>query len=536
MVGQANRIVPATVLLLSLTATGCFDYTLPADPDGTTDVPVETDTADLDVDADADGDPGDADGDGDPVEVDCNGFESDQDRALFVAPDGNDSSPGTMGQPMRSIQVAIDAAASNAGKDAVYVSAGEYEESLVLRDGVSVYGGFDRGAGWTHNASNTVTINAPGTVGVRADDISTSITLGWLSIVSANAAGPGEASFGIVASSSTLVIHCCSITSGAGGAGAGGTDGADGEGFAGHPEMEGGSGLNGCEYGCHCPVGCGECGDCDQPVPGGGGTSPCGNNGGAGGAPGRYESGGMPGEPGSGGALGGEGGPSTCAAIPGGEGGAGLSPAFEPPWNGSAGNGTGSIIVGEWVPSPGGDGTQGPDGHGGGGGGGGGGDCHESCLEGLCESYGGSGGGGGGGGCGGFPGTAGGGGGASMAILLVDSEATVYGCRIATLGGGDGGAGGSGGNGGGGGPGGDGGFAEALDQGGPGGAGGSGGNGAHGGAGGGGGGGPSIGIGRTGASILDEIGNTFVLAAGGSGGSSSGNAGLSGVTENIHSF
>jgi len=113
------------------TDTGIVD----TDTNGT-DTSTETDTADTGI--------ADTNGTGD-TETTGMGFPDD---AVFVhGEDGFDSNPGTLDEPKRTIQAAIDAAAELPGS-AVYVAEGTYEldfqnnKYITLVDGVSLYGGY----------------------------------------------------------------------------------------------------------------------------------------------------------------------------------------------------------------------------------------------------------------------------------------------------------------------------------------------------------------------------------------------------------
>jgi len=467
---------------------------------------------------------------------DCDGIDGTITRAIFVATTGNNSWPGTQSQPKRDVQAAIDAAVADSTKDHVYVSVGTYNETLVMADDVSVFGGYDEADAWARATDHTVTFHSSDTLAVTANGLVSETYLGFVTVESTDASSESDHSVGIHASGSNgLVLLEAIVVAGRGGSGAGGSTGGPGETYTSYPSMRGTGGGNGCEYGCHCSP-CVGCGSCSRPSPGSGGTTPCGTYGGNGGTSGSYRGSGGSGAAGSGGALGGSGGPSTCSGSSGGDGSPGASPAFDSSLNGAGGNGTGSMLSGVWQPSDGLDGSRGLHGQGGGGGGGGGGDCSESCLDGWCTSYGGSGGGGGAGGCGGYSGTGGTGGGASIAVILENSNATLTNCSLSTGGGGHGGAGGNGGSGGAGAPGGLGGSEESYDQGGPGGDGSAGGTGSSGGNGGGGGGGPSIGVVVVGTSTPILGGVLYSLGPGGTGGASSGSAGTPGIATNTQTF
>jgi hypothetical protein len=62
------------------------------------------------------------------------------DAAVYVSKNGDDANPGTYLEPKLTIAGAL--AATGGGKTKILVSAGTYEESVTLTDGVSLYGGF----------------------------------------------------------------------------------------------------------------------------------------------------------------------------------------------------------------------------------------------------------------------------------------------------------------------------------------------------------------------------------------------------------
>jgi hypothetical protein len=443
------------------------------------------------------------------------GIDGDVTRAIFVATSGNDSSAGTMSQPVRTIAEGIRRAAA-ANKD-VYVAAGVYSSStLNLSNGVSIYGGYNP-ADWSRSDANIPQFNASAAVAVSANNLTNSTTLDHLTITSANATNFAESSCGILASRSPgLIIRRCTVQSGNGGNGLSGSGGIAG--------ANGGNGVTG-QPGCEDSTGL-FCGSCSRPQGGTGGTNSCDKLGGRGGDAGHGTAGGSPGLAGGGGTLGGAGAPGESANGIGGDSGT----------NGI--NGTDGLAAAEgdygasgFVPLVGGNGLDGTSGNGGGGGGGGGGGTTD------CDSYGSSGGGGGGGGCGGTGATGGQSGGGSFAVYLFASDAHLEFCTLIT---GNGGIGGNGGNGGAGGihgiggNGGPYGGSSEQDDGGNGARGGDGGDGGRGGHGGGGAGGPSIGITHPGGSTPQLASPNFVLGSGGLGGSSSGNAGSNGMVSNVY--
>src|SRR5512134_2335369 len=103
------------------------------------------------VDATGGGDdvsPTDAGTDGAP----CNGVDYPCD-GVYVRTTGNDGNAGTRDQPKKTIAAGIAKAMMSNPPAAVLVGAGVYAESVMMRDGVSVYGGFD--TGWTRNGDVT---------------------------------------------------------------------------------------------------------------------------------------------------------------------------------------------------------------------------------------------------------------------------------------------------------------------------------------------------------------------------------------------
>lgn len=55
---------------------------------------------------------------------------------------GDDVNPGTWELPVKTITKGLDEAVAN-GNNAVYVAAGTYDENITLRDGISLYGGYN---------------------------------------------------------------------------------------------------------------------------------------------------------------------------------------------------------------------------------------------------------------------------------------------------------------------------------------------------------------------------------------------------------
>ncbi|MFH1532043.1 MAG: MopE-related protein [Pseudomonadota bacterium] len=454
----------------------------------------------------------------DPASQDanCDGIDGVPGDAIFVDTEsGNDgTADGSMAAPYQTLAAAIQAAV-DAGKGQVYVGEGSYLEDLDLVSGVSLYGGYEPGQGWTRNLNFTTTVGA-GTTPVSCDGQTGIEVQGFLFQSGSDLAPGASVRAGFLHDCEVLFSHC-TFQTGDAGDGLPGADGANGQ-----PGQDGGGGQNSCQFG---GWGCGE--TCPQPQGGGAGGSPCSQTGGPGAGGGEDNKVGNQGSPGANG--GGNGGTAGAVEGNGGNGGNGANGA-----NGTDGATAawgGAIDAAGYTPGDGADGTNGTHGKGGGGGGSGGGD--NTNWE--CPVWGAGGGGGGGGGCRGSQGTRGTGGGGSFGLYAVDSTLTLESSVVFAGNGGDGGAGGDGGNGANGGGGGNRGQNGIQDEG-QGGNGGKGGNGGDGGAGSGGDGGPSVGIVCVGAVTL-TVDNQSLVSPGFQGaagpaasGGSPGHAGFTAVT------
>lgn len=452
---------------------------------------------------------------------DCNGLSVDPAESVFVAPSGDDSNPGTRTAPKETVTDGLRTAFADPDKRAVLVQGGVYEETLYLKDGVDVIGGYDED--WERSERTVIQGGNPAVLG---GGIESTTRLASMRI---EVRGEPEERHHVttmyVQNSSGVELHGMRVIGADAGGGADGAEGAPGE--RGRDGSKGGDGEedDGNEF----------CNDGDAPSSGAGADISCsGAKGGDGGRSGHGDSSGDAGADGRGarGGAGGAGGAPQSTGDDGEAGGDGM--------DGSSGAGGRAATELEGLnrtdAEAGDDGEPGTPGAGGGGGGGGGGKgeepgrprcagvdnlcgvaaplCSEACQE-LCnaegydscdnacgdddccceigcETHGGAGGGGGSGGCGGGGGGGGEPGGATVALHLVDSDVAIYETTIRAGRGGDGGEGGSGGAGGLGGQGGPGGT--GPNGAGNGGAGGPGGKGGAGGPGGGGPGGPSYGI------------------------------------------
>ena len=456
----------------------------------------------------------------------CDGSDGVVAKCVFVsATMGSVAGAGTRQQPTVSIMRGVDIARTN-GLAAVCVSGENYNETVTVSSGISIYGGFnatEQSFPFRRAPSARTQVTAPGVV-FDAPMIAAETHLEGLTIIATTPTAPGGSTYGVRLGGGTgrLFVRYDSIQAGKGAPGGNGVDGVV---LSPATAPSGFSGVNGAS-------GANAGGT-------GGSRTDCTEFGGAGG-PGGYDaqSGGN-GSPGSGATPVGLGGQpnsaGACLGVTGNSTGGGGGPYSVNGAVGAAGIGgatLGTIAIGLYTPADGTDGIKGVNGKGGSGGGGGGGGDNGT----LCQSD--CGGGGGGGGCGGLGGNLGGkgrGGGGSFAVFVAAGMITVTDNQLTTLGGGNGGKGGVGTPGQTGGMGGL--PGSGADDGGPGGQGGRGSNGGAGGPGGGGGGGPSICVARgPAASVLfmSVSCSTGTPGLGGQGGASptgvSGGTGSNGAT------
>ncbi len=152
----------------------------------------------------------DRDNEGDACDCDANDNRIQSQGAVFVSPLGQDSQTGARNHPVRTIGRATSLAQQNQ-KSAIYVSAGTYEESVSILNGVSLIGGFSvspNGATCQHRTYdgsreiNVTLLHSPQTPILTANDISlptqvkdlsldTSSTASDLSLVSIAQTLPG---------------------------------------------------------------------------------------------------------------------------------------------------------------------------------------------------------------------------------------------------------------------------------------------------------------------------------------------------------
>ncbi|HMB71323.1 MAG TPA: Ig-like domain-containing protein, partial [bacterium] len=155
---------------------------------------------------------------------------------LWVAPNGDDTYPGTRAQPMATVQAAIDASAADGMGADVYVAAGTYAESLTMASGVSLYGGFDD-VEWLRDIPTYDTVIQGGRRAIYVNQAN-DLTIDGLTVLAASATSPGVSSVVIgLSESQAVTITRNRLTAG------NGADGAAGP--AGQVGQDGPAGLNG---------------------------------------------------------------------------------------------------------------------------------------------------------------------------------------------------------------------------------------------------------------------------------------------------
>jgi hypothetical protein len=429
---------------------------------------------------------------GSPRETPCLVAEK---YAVFVAPSGNATNPGTMAAPLRSLKAAMGLARTN-GKIVIACN-GTFDEQVSIEGASRVYGGFacpDTPTPWQPEPTAKARV-APSTgVPLRIAAGNASVILEDLEIASSNASQPGASSIAaFISDSSSVTLRRTKLAAGTGGNGTNATN----PGFP-YPTIQQLQGNDGAELTggptkqCTCPG--------SETTRGGGGGSP----------PDGSGSSGLPDHQGPGG----EGGNPSLSCNAGGGGSDGAP--------GPAGTSAqpltalGTQDANGWTPKSGTAGSKGAPGQGGGGGG--------------AAKTAGGGGSGGCGGCGGQGGPAGAGGGASIALMAVNSPVMLVDSELISSTAGKGGNGAAGQQGqqdvGGGGRG-------AGIGGGQGCAGGNGGIGGNGGSGGGGAGGISVGVLYRGEAPTRQNSRVTLGTAGakGLGGNPGANDGIGGVAQ-----
>ncbi|XXU92385.1 hypothetical protein WME85_32900 [Sorangium sp. So ce1153] len=429
---------------------------------------------------------------------------------VFVSEQGDDSSPGTKGAPVRTLQRAIGLAAHVRGNGQaptrrVYACGGVFEEAISLPQGVDLWGGRQcAGGDWSYGGpldeQHALTVIAPpvgipvrvvgGDDAIIAEDDATSVIFGVRAVAADASASDGKSSIAMILEHGARAIVQASVI--LAGDGKEGEPGEDAPSFRANAGVVGNNGADACTADMApgaLPV-VTVCGDGIESTGGQGGDG--GLQAGRDGASGLPEPAGSPPDLGLGG--------SGAVGMDCEDGGRGAVGTDAERADGAVG--AGLLGLDGWVGVRGKDGGKGGVGQGGGGGGGGKGrDPTRNACPTDRPQAGAAGGSGGSGGCGGKGGQGGGYGGASIAIVaLQGSDLTVKASTVLGAKGGDGGVGGTGQWGGFGVAGGKGGRGSVTDTS-PGCDGGFGGDGGRGGDAGGGLGGHSLGIGSVGASV-----------------------------------
>ena len=440
---------------------------------------------------------------------DCDGLDGDASEAVFVDPiDGHDTGDGSQTQPKAHLLGASGAfmTAASLGRQHIFVSTGVLSESatVVVPDGISVWGGYDAAQSWTRSDSIAhPLLDIADPTGVRFVGTPAPMTWDRIDVRAADATAEGASSYGVFmeATTNALVLSHSTVTAGDG---ATGTQSEAPDAPVTPEGADGGVGSGLIEATC-CVAQLS-----DTCVAGPPGQNECAFAGGVGARCGA--AGGAP-TPGAGPM------PGTAGGVreqggPGGAGGAGDDAAVPAATFGTA-------TIAGYTPA---EGTVGTAGTAGSGGGGGGLDYQGWCSCNAFVAFP-PGHGGGAGGCGGAAATAAGGGGGSFALFLFNANPTLDRVALVSSDGGNGGAGSLGGPGGAGGSGG----GQPLSPV----AGGNGGAGGTGGTSGGGLGGPSICLEKVGTSTPFLVTTpTCALGTGGLGGTSPNPAinGLNGLT------
>lgn len=357
---------------------------------------------------------------------------------------------GTASLPFGTLSSAISAAQSG---DVILVAKAStpYTETIVLKDGVSISGAWNRQSKWIYDEDVKAEFQVPApsnadVVGLSGDGLSGSFVVENLKVKTDNAS-PGFNNYGFLGVEITgLIARRLEIRTGTGGIG---LDGVEGQ-----------AGAAGSAGGDAALWGSVTCGSTSLTVQDGGAAGANGacsaGNGGAGGG-GMITSGPQifPAAPGSiaaQGTAGGIAGIQVSNRESGGPGASGV-PFVQGAQNGTRSQAFGEVVGDRWVVTA--DGAMGANGLvGSGGGGGGGAAANPSVASGRAKTYGAAGGGGGAGGCGGTGGSGGTGGGGSFALFLSGGDFAIENSEFTSGLGGSGGRGGPGASGGSGGQGG----------------------------------------------------------------------------------
>jgi hypothetical protein len=179
---------------------------------------------------------------GQDLDTNCDGADGLVRSSFYVAPDGDDSNPGSPMRPLLSISAAVEQAAASLGTDSpkpdVFVVSGTYIEVLELPDGVRLHGGYRNDfLGLDPDGYITLLISsdpagAPGGAALVMDGAGVRETVvEGLHVQGSDAPSPGQPAFGayVRTPGSSLLMRNLSIRSGRAGSGASGAHGTAGD-------------------------------------------------------------------------------------------------------------------------------------------------------------------------------------------------------------------------------------------------------------------------------------------------------------------
>jgi hypothetical protein len=136
-------------------------------------------------------------------DMNCDGIDGNAAGAVFVAPGGNNFSPGTKDAPKKTIAAAIAAAAP--GKD-VYAAAGTYGEHVVITGRVGIYGGY--GPTFTARSTGSDTVIESGDPEAVVVDGAQGVVLQLLTLHGGPPVVPAGSAYGLRAiNHSTVALH-----------------------------------------------------------------------------------------------------------------------------------------------------------------------------------------------------------------------------------------------------------------------------------------------------------------------------------------
>ncbi|MCA9531101.1 MAG: hypothetical protein KC543_13285, partial [Myxococcales bacterium] len=157
------------------------------------------------------------DGQGPPPangDVDCDGKPDDDDAFVYVATTGSDANAGTILQPMRTVQAAIDRGRAT-GKD-VLIARGTYRGDVQVVAGVSVFGGYRPDFRARDLGLYPVVLErfatVPGAPVLRCEGVEEPTRVDGLTVQGSDAAAPGRGSTALYADGCGPEVTFASIT------------------------------------------------------------------------------------------------------------------------------------------------------------------------------------------------------------------------------------------------------------------------------------------------------------------------------------